>query len=193
VARTRSFDTEQALERAMLVFWRQGYEGASLSDLTAAMGINRPSLYAAFGNKQELFRKALQHYREGPSDYERRALAQPTARRVAETLLRGAADLQTDPATPAGCLAVLGASSCAADSSPSGQALIGFRLAGERALRERLQRALAEGDLPPEADPGELSAYLRTVVYGMAVQAASGATRAQLEGVIERSMRAWPR
>ena len=84
----------------MTVFWSKGYEGTSLSDLTAAMGINRPSLYAAFGNKQELFRKALERYGEGPSSYEREALAHPSAREVAEGLLRGAADIQTDPTLP---------------------------------------------------------------------------------------------
>ena len=132
----------------MTVFWTKGYEGASLSDLTEAMGINRPSLYAAYGNKQELFRKALERYGEGPSSYEREALAQPTAREVAEGLLRGAADVQTDPNTPAGCLATLGTTYCADDSSPVGKMLIASRLAGHAAIRERLERARAEGDLP---------------------------------------------
>ena len=110
----------------MTVFWSKGYEGTSLSDLTEAMGISRPSMYAAYGNKQELFRKALERYGEGPSSYERAALAQPTARAVAEGLLRGAADVQTDPDTPAGCLAVLGTTYCAEDSSPVGKIVIAF-------------------------------------------------------------------
>lgn len=176
----------------MVVFWRLGYDRASMSDLTSAMGINRPSLYAAFGNKEELFRKALERYADGPSSYERAALEQPTARQVAEALLRGAADVQTGTHTPAGCLAVLGAPSCAEDSTPMGQALIAFRLAGEAAIRERFQRASAEGDLPAEVSPEELTDYIRTVVYGMAVKAASGATRKELDRVIELTMRAWP-
>jgi AcrR family transcriptional regulator len=193
MGRARAFDADEALDRAMTVFWSKGYEGTSLSDLTEAMGINRPSLYAAYGNKQELFRKALERYGDGPSGYEREALARPTAREVAEGLLRGAADVQTDPDTPAGCLAVLGTTYCAEDSSPIGKIVIAFRRAGQAAIRERFERARAEGDLPAHADPEALTYYLGTVVCGMAVQAASGANREDLERVIELTMRAWPR
>jgi AcrR family transcriptional regulator len=192
MGRARTFDADQALDRAMTVFWSKGYEGASLADLTEAMEISRPSLYAAYGNKEELFRKALERYGEGPSSYEREALAQPTAREVAEALLRGAADVQTDPDTPAGCLAVLGSTYCAEDSSPIGKTLIAFRLAGHAAIRERFERARAEGDLAANADPKELTNYIGTVVCGMAVLAASGKTREELEGVIGLTMRAWP-
>jgi AcrR family transcriptional regulator len=192
MGRARAFDTDEALDRAMTVFWSKGYEGASLADLTEAMEISRPSLYAAYGNKEELFRKALERYGEGPSSYERDALAQPTARAVAEGLLRGAADVQTDPATPAGCLAVLGSTYCAEESSPIGKTLIAFRLAGHAAIRERFERARAEGDLPANADPRALTHYIGTVVCGMAVLAASGVTRKELERVIELTMRAWP-
>jgi AcrR family transcriptional regulator len=193
MGRARAFDTDEALDRAMIVFWRKGYEGTSLSDLTEAMGINRPSLYAAYGNKEELFRKVLERYGEGPSSYEREALARPTAREVAEGLLNGAADVQTDPHTPAGCLATLGTTYCAEDSSPVGKILIASRLAGHAAIRERFERARAEGDLPADADPKALTQYIGTVVCGMAVLAASGVTRKELERVIELAMRAWPR
>jgi AcrR family transcriptional regulator len=192
MGRARAFDTDEALDRAMTVFWSKGYDGASLADLTEAMEISRPSLYAAYGNKEELFRKALERYGEGPSSYERDALAQPTARAVAEGLLRGAADVQTDPATPAGCLAVLGTTYCAEESSPIGKTLIAFRLAGHAAIRERFERARADGDLPANADPTALTQYIGTVVCGMAVLAASGVTRKELERVIELTMRAWP-
>jgi AcrR family transcriptional regulator len=192
MGRARAFDTDEALDRAMTVFWSKGYEGASLADLTEAMEISRPSLYAAYGNKEELFRKALERYGEGPSSYERDALAQPTARAVAEGLLRGAADVQTDPATPAGCLAVLGSTYCAEESSPIGKTLIAFRLAGHAAIRERFERARADGDLPANADPKALTHYIGTVVCGMAVLAASGVTRKELERVVELTMRAWP-
>lgn len=192
MGRTRTFDVDDALETAMIVFWRQGYDGTSMTDLTAAMGINRPSLYAAFGNKELLFRRALERYGELPSAYVGEALKQPTARQVAEHLLRGAADLHTAADTPAGCLAVHGAPTCAEQSTDIGRALIAFRQAGESAIRERLELARDEGDLPADADPAELTDYLRTVVYGMAVKAGSGSTRDQLERVIERAMRAWP-
>src|SRR5712671_5483961 len=109
LGRPRAFDPDAALERAMHVFWAKGYEGASLSDLTRAMRINRPSLYAAFGNKEELFRKVLDRYDCGPARYTREALERPTAREVVERLLKGAIDLQTDPRNPGGCLMVQGA------------------------------------------------------------------------------------
>jgi AcrR family transcriptional regulator len=156
------------------------------------MGINRPSLYAAYGNKHELFRKVVERYGEGPSSYEREALARPTAREVAQGLLGGAADVQTDPLSPAGCLATLGTTYCAQDSSPAGQLLIASRLAGHAAIRERFERARAEGDLPADADPTALTHYIGSVVCGMAVLAASGASRKDLERVIELTMRAWP-
>jgi AcrR family transcriptional regulator len=192
MGRARAFDADEALDRAMTLFWSKGYDGTSVSELTEAMGINRPSLYATYGNKQELFRKALERYGEGPASYERDALAQPTAREVAEGLLRGAADVQTDPDTPAGCLATLGTTYCADESSPVGKVLITSRLAGHAAIRERFQRARAEGDLAADADPKALTHYIGSVVCGMAVLAASGATRKELERVIELTMRAWP-
>jgi AcrR family transcriptional regulator len=192
LARAREFDVDRALDAAMLVFWRLGYERATLAELTKAMGINRPSLYAAFGNKQELFRRALERYASGPDAYEHAALALPTAREVALELLRGGADRQTQPRKPHGCLAVLGTRTNGADSSPIGKMLIEARLAGEAEVRTRFERAQAEGDLPTHADPTALAEYIRTVIYGMTVKAASGATREELERVIELAMRAWP-
>src|SRR5438094_9922303 len=106
VGRPRAFDVDEALDQALKVFWRKGYEGTSLPDLTKAMGINRPSLYAAFGNKEELFRKALDRYAEGPAAYAAEALNEPTARAVAELLLEGSVNLLTDPRNPRGCLVV---------------------------------------------------------------------------------------
>jgi len=190
--RTREFDVDEALDAAMLVFWRLGYERATLAELTKAMGINRPSLYAAFGNKEQLFRRSLERYASGPDAYEHRALALPTAREVALELLRGGADRQTQPRKPHGCLAVLGTRTNGADSSPIGKMLIEARLAGEAEVRERFERAKVEGDLPADADPAALAEYIRTVIYGMTVQAASGANRDELERVIAIAMRAWP-
>src|SRR5713226_9446609 len=106
--RPRAFDIDEALDRALNVFWRKGYEGTSLPDLTRAMGINRPSLYAAFGNKSALFSKVLDRYAQGQACHVRDALAEPTARAVAEKLLSGTIDLLTDPGHPHGCLYVQG-------------------------------------------------------------------------------------
>src|SRR5450755_2983234 len=171
--RPREFDIEQALDRALRVFWRKGYEGASLPDLTKAMGINRPSLYAAFGNKEALFRKALDRYAEGPGAYVRAALAEPTARAVAEQLLDGSIDLLTAPGNPRGCLMVQGALACGQAAESVRRELVARRAAGEEAIRQRFEQALADGDLPTDASPADLAGYLVTVIRGMAVQAAS--------------------
>ena len=191
--RPRVFDTDAALECAMQVFWRKGYEGASLSDLTRSMGINRPSLYAAFGNKKALFHKALERYNEGPAAYVKDALKQPTARAFVEHLLRGAADLQTDPRTPPGCLMVLGALACGEKAFALRKELNMRRAAGEAVVRKRLEQAQSEGNLPADANPADLARYVVTVIQGMAVQAVGGATRADLEGVIRMVLRAWPK
>jgi AcrR family transcriptional regulator len=190
--RPRAFDPDMALEAALRVFWQKGYEGTALSDLTAAMGINRPSIYATFGNKEALFRKALDRYSERMTNYTAEALEEPTARAVAERLLVGTADLLSCPGNPKGCLMVQGALACGEEADPIRKELISRRATGEAALRERFERAKAEGDLPAGADPGDLARYLVAVMHGMSVQAAGGANRAALQGVIDLSLPAWP-
>jgi AcrR family transcriptional regulator len=190
--RPREFNPDTALERALEVFWRHGYEGASLRKLTAAMGINRPSLYTAYGSKESLFRKALDRYTTKHMAFVPTALDEPTARGAVEALLRGYVESVTDPRTPPGCLTVQGALAAGPDAEPIRAELTARRLAGEAALRARLQRALREGDLPRGADPDELARYFNTVAQGVAVQAAAGAGRRQLQRVIDIAMRAWP-
>lgn len=192
MGRTREFDIDEALDQAMEVFWRKGYDGASLTDLTEAMGVEKPSLYAAFGNKEALFARVLDRYLDGPSGYIEAALAQPTARRVAEALLRGAADLHSDPGSPPGCLIVQGALVCRDDAEEVREMLADARDAGETSVRERLERALEEGDLPPDANPAALATYLRTVTYGMAIRATSGADRTELHAVVDLALGSWP-
>jgi AcrR family transcriptional regulator len=193
LGRPRSFDIERALDRALQVFWHKGYEGTTLSDLTGAMGINRPSLYAAFGNKETLFRKALDRYVDGPAAYVRKALEQPTACAVVKRLLHGAVDSLTGPHTPPGCLMVQAALSCGKAADPIRQELASRRAAGEIAIRRRFKRAIREGDLPANADAADLARYVGTVIHGMAVQAAGGARRRELLRVVETALRAWPR
>jgi AcrR family transcriptional regulator len=193
LGRPRAFDPGTALEAALQVFWRKGYEGTALSDLTAAMGINRPSIYATFGNKEALFRKALDMYSERMTNYTAEALKEPTARAVAERLMVGTADLLSCPGNPKGCLMVQGALACGEEADPIRKELISRRATGEAGLRERFERAKLEGDLPAGADPGDLARYVMAVMHGMSVQAAGGASRAALQGVIDLSLRAWPR
>jgi AcrR family transcriptional regulator len=187
--RPREFDVDQALDRALRVFWRRGYEGATLPALTAAMGINRPSLYAAFGSKEELFRRALDRYAEGPAAYVRQALDEPTARAVAERLLGGAIDLLTDRSNPRGCLLVQGALACGEAAESVRRELAARRAASEAALRRRFARARADGDLPADSDPADLARYMVTVVRGMAVEAAGGARREELRRVADLVLR----
>ena len=191
--RPREFDIEQALDRALRVFWRKGYEGTTLLELTRAMGINRPSLYAAFGSKEGLFRKALDRYAEGPAGYVRAALNEPTARAVVERLLEGTIEVVTDRRNPRGCLLVQGALACGEAAESVRRELVSRRLAGEAVLRERFQRAIADGDLPLDSDPADLARYIVAVMHGMAVQAASGASRAELRRVAALALRAWPK
>ncbi|KOX16354.1 TetR/AcrR family transcriptional regulator [Nocardiopsis sp. NRRL B-16309] len=190
--RPRGFDAEEALERALVVFWRQGYEGATLTDLTRAMGITRTSMYAAFGNKEELFRRALDRYSEGPGGYVARALEEPTARAVAAGLLNGAVRATTRPGCPAGCLGVQGALATGDPGHRARDVLIAWRNDAGSRVADRFRRAVAEGDLPPGTDPDRLSRYVTSLVYGISVQAASGVARDDLQQVADTVLRNWP-
>jgi AcrR family transcriptional regulator len=189
--RPREFDVDEALDRAMLVFWRHGYEGAALSDLTEAMGINRPSLYAAFGNKESLFRKALERYTNQQARHVREAVEQPTARAVAEHMLRGAADMSTRPDCPAGCLSLQGGLAMSEDAEPAREQLHDWRRTGEAGLRARFERAQAEGDLPSDVDVADLAKFVVLVSQGISVQAADGASREQLYRMVDMAMLTW--
>jgi AcrR family transcriptional regulator len=192
LGRPREFDFDKALDKALAVFWEKGYEGASLPDLTEAMGINRPSLYAAFGNKEGLFRRAMERYEEGPASYVREALAQPTARKVVESLFAGGIDVVAGGKNPGGCFAVQAALACGDDARVARAVLAERRQAAQLALRKRLLQAKAEGDLPKNAGVAALARYVFTVMHGMAVQAAGGATKRELQAVAKTAMKAWP-
>ncbi|EME97486.1 TetR/AcrR family transcriptional regulator [Streptomyces mobaraensis NBRC 13819 = DSM 40847] len=188
--RPREFDLDERLDRALRVFWRQGYEGTALSDLTEAMGISRPSLYAAYGNKEALFRKVLDRYME-TAVHVRDALRQPTARTATETLLRGTIAVTTGEDGP-GCLMVHGALATGGASAAVRAEAAARRHASEDALRERFEQALRDGDLPAGTDADDLARYVCLVWYGIAVQASSGATSDDLERAVEIAMRAFP-
>jgi AcrR family transcriptional regulator len=190
--RPRQFDLEEALDQAMVVFWRRGYEGATLPELTEAMGINRPSLYAAFGNKEELFRKAIQRYVNGPAGYIQQALALPNARTAIEQLLASSIEVMTDPRNPGGCMILQGSLACGATAEPLRQELIALRAAGMEMIHARLKRARREGELSKDVDCADLARLVSTVMHGLSVQAAGGATKTQLQRVADLAMRAWP-
>ena len=188
--RTRQFDTDKALDRALEVFWNRGYEGATLPELTRAMGINRPSLYAAFGNKEQLFHKALDHYKDGPQAFLAEALEKPTAREVVEAIFSGFIRMQRGGAR--GCMIVSGALACGEDAEPVRQELARLRAGAVAAFRARFEQAIRDGDLPKDTDCPTLARFIATVLNGLAVQAASGATEEELKLVAAMAMRAWP-
>src|SRR3984885_1953895 len=192
MGRPREFDTYAALEKAMRLFWAKGYEGTSVSDLTRTLGISRPSLYAAFGDKESLFCAALERYAAGPAGYVAAALVQPTACEGAEQLLRGAAVLQRSSRNPGGCLTVNGAIASGSEAEPVRQTLNAHRTAGVALLRRRFEHAKAEHDLPEDSHPAALARFVAAVVYGMAVLASGGASRKELQQVIQTAMKAWP-
>src|SRR5271165_4799238 len=189
--RTRQFDVDEALDRALEVFWARGYEGATLPELTKAMGINRPSLYAAFGNKESLFRKAVDRYVEITGGMFREALAQPTARGAVEMLLRGVVESGCCSKIR-GCMLVQGALACGESGDALKHELAMRRAATEKLLRERFERALSEGDLPKDTNVAALAKYLATFLHGLAVQFSGGARREELLAAVEVAMRALP-
>ncbi|MDX8141895.1 TetR/AcrR family transcriptional regulator [Lentzea sp. BCCO 10_0061] len=190
--RPRGFDADEALDRALLVFWRQGYEGASLANLTEAMGISTASMYATFGNKEQLFRRALERYDEGPSAYVPLALAEPTALDVARALLAGTIRTTTRPDQPLGCLGVQGALATGDAGREVRALLVDWRKNGFARIRERFERALAEGDLPAGTDPALLARYIAVLQQGIAVEAAGGVDPAELQELADAALRTWP-
>lgn len=192
MGRHREFDVDQALDCALDVFWRKGYEGASYTDLTQATGVERPALYSAFGNKEALFGRALERYYAHYLNFFPLALEQPTSRKVVEHLLRGAAELHTRYPDRKGCLGIHGALAGSDDAEPVRRALIDARAAGEASLRQRLEQAQQQGDLPPGANCAVLAAFVMTILHGMAVQAKAGFSRAVLEAVAEQALSTWP-
>ncbi len=190
--RPREFDPEKALDKAMLLFWQHGYEGTSLAMLSDGMGINMPSLYAAFGNKEKLFGLCLSRYLKNPASYLPNAVNQPTARKVVEQLFRGAIDMVMNPKHPDGCMLVQAALAAGPEVESVRKDLAIRRAAAEKYICKRFERAVEEGDLPKKSDPAQLAKYAITVVWGMSVQAAGGASRADLEQVAKVALQAWP-
>ena len=190
MGRPREFNAETALDQAMEVFWRHGYEGATIAQLTEAMGINPPSLYACFGNKEGLLKAALDRYTKLRGVWMDEVVAASTARDVAERMLMGIAEKQTDPANPPGCLLVQGGIACGTGSENVPFELAARRAQNEDQLRDRFVRAKADGDLKESADPAALARYVSAVAVGMGVMASSGADREALRQVARVAVQA---
>ncbi|EPR14959.1 TetR family transcriptional regulator [Sphingobium indicum IP26] len=190
--RPREFDPEEALGAALNVFWRRGYEGASMAELTEAMGITKPSLYACFGNKESLFRKALDLYERDKLCYMKSALEAPTAKGVAERLLRGSLAIQTGTTDPHGCLGVISTVGCTIQADSIREDVMARRASSDAALLARLERARDEGDFPDTIEPQALATYLTTVMQGMAVHAGAGMSRELLEQLVDTTLAVWP-
>ncbi len=190
--RPRAFDPAEALDAALRVFWEKGYEGTSLTDLTEAMGINRPSLYATFGDKAELFRAVVEHYMKQQSSLWNEAFELPTAKAAVLKILNSIADALTNGKNPQGCLLVQAALSCGDEADCIKRELAQKRAESEHLLRARLLRAQAEGELATTVDVAALSRFFSTILRGMSVEASGGASRAHLQSVIDLAMAAWP-
>jgi AcrR family transcriptional regulator len=190
--RPRSFCVDETLDRAMAVFWRHGYEGASMADLTKAMGINAPSLYACFGSKEGLFRAVADRYEARRDSFMKAVMAEPTAQAVAEAFLYGVAGFAADTGgqNPPGCLLLQGALACCEQEITKDMAR--RRTEKETLLKKRFEQAKKAGDLPAGAQPAVLARYLVTMANGISVQAASGGTVKELREVAAVALAGWP-
>ena len=192
LGRPRAFDPDAALDAALSVFWERGYEGASLADLTKAMGINKPSLYSTFGDKADLFRKAVNRYMATQALLWEQAFQEPTARHSVERILTMVADSLTSGRNPRGCLLVQSALACSEESEGIKCELALKRAEGDSLLQNRFARAQADGEIASNVDIVALSRFYSTVLRGMSVEASAGATRNDLRKVIDLAMKAWP-
>jgi AcrR family transcriptional regulator len=192
LGRPRTFDAEQALDRALNVFWRKGFEGTSLPDLTEAMGINRPSLYAAFGNKESLFRKAVDRYEQKHAGRIEQALGNPDIRIGIEKLLKGNINLFTDPQNPRGCFIVQGALACGEEADKLKAIMAKRRANFTAALRKRFVQAIRTGELDAGASADDLARYVAALSHGIAVQAADAVSKRELLRVVDVAIAALP-
>ena len=190
--RPKGFCVDAALDAATRMFAAKGYEGASLSDLTAAMGINRFSMYATFGNKEALFVKARTRYAQMLDRRRNEALGASTARDGLERLLREGAAMFTDPAGLGVCFVTQAPLNDPAVSDETKRLLVENRTAVERAIRRRLDQAVGDGELPADTDTRKLARFYCVVIQGMALQAQHGATKDDLVEVLEAAMQGWP-
>jgi AcrR family transcriptional regulator len=193
--RPRTFDIDFALDRAVEVFWKHGFQDASMHELTEAMGLSKPSLYAAFGDKEALYLKTLERYVALLIGRHAAHLNdEPDGRRAVEGFLRSLARMLADPALPGGCFIINGTADCGGSTIPASVelALRAALQGSETMISERLERAKIDGDLPAEAQPHALAALFGSLIAGLAVMAKSGADVGKLNTVIDAAMAVWP-
>lgn len=191
--RPRALDRDEALETALRLFWRHGYEGTSIADLTTAMGVTPPSLYTAFGSKEQLYRDALDRYGASYGSFAQRALAEePSARRAVERILREAIEVYAGGPAPAGCMLASGAVACAPEHASVAAEVARRRLATVAAIKARFDRAAGEGELTPSTDTQALASFYAAVVQGLSIQARDGIGRKVLRALVDVALSAWP-
>jgi AcrR family transcriptional regulator len=177
----------------MRLFWRHGYEGASIAGLTEAMGVTPPTLYAAFGSKEQLYREALAHHRASEGEASARVASDDTTAYAAlEKFLRESARLFTDPSKPAGCMISIGSLRCAPENEAAKEAAAALRARALEGFTARLERARKSGEIPAATDIDALARFYTAMVQGMSVQALDGAGRAALDAMVDIAMAAWP-
>ncbi len=190
LGRPREFDRETALQIAVKLFCKYGYEGVSIADLTQAMNISPPSLYAAFGGKEALYREALDSYRQHKNQLHFGSAG--SYRDEVATLLRDTVRAATEPGYPAGCMVVAGMLNCAAENQSLASTLADLRNAQCHGFAEHIEAAVERGELAADTDIKALSRYLTALVQGIAIQARDGASQAELYAMVDIAMSHWP-
>lgn len=192
LGRPRAFDRETALHTAMLIFWERGFEATSTTELSAAIGINPPSLYAAFTNKETLFREAIGLYESTEAEVSRRAMDEaPDVRAAVAALLHGSVDQFTTDGKPRGCMIVLAATNHTSDHESIRDFALRCRARTKTTIKGRLDRAVTDGELADGTDTDRLAAFYTTFLNGVSLQARDGADRAQLHSLVDMAMAVW--
>jgi AcrR family transcriptional regulator len=183
------FDRDAALEAAMLLFWERGFEGASMADLTQAMGLNPSSIYAAFGDKHALFSLAVKRYLESRAQYATKALEEPTLEKIVRALFNSTVAFLTTPGHPHICMTLAGASGCSVDAAPARDIMTEIRKQNEAAMRERFLKARRSGELSKDINVDDYTRYISSILSGLSIQAANGSTKSELRRTSQMALR----
>jgi AcrR family transcriptional regulator len=184
-----AFDKDKALEAAMLLFWEHGYEGTSMADLTQAMGLNPSSIYAAFGDKHALFSRAVKRYLDVRAQYAKKALEEPTLKKVIRALFDNTVEFLSGPGHPPICMTLAGAMACGADATPAKDLLREIRKQNQLAIKERLLQAQKSGELPKNVNVDDYTRFLSTLLAGLSIQSSNGSTKAELNRTAQLALR----